>query len=435
MPIDIRNNQLYFDGCNTLELAEQYGTPLYLMSLSHMMEQVRRLKTALSDYPDYRIAYAAKAFLTTGMARIVERLGLGLDVVSEGELRVALAAGFPAERIEFNGNNKLDHELELALEAGIGRIILDGPDEAIRLHQLAKNKQQVAVLLRLTPGVAAEAHEYIVTGKQDSKFGFSLDSKELQATIDFCLKSEHIQLLGYHFHAGSQLMQTEVYTNSLAQVLGFTQHTYARTGFIPTELNIGGGFGIRYVASDQPLPYADFFEEIIPQLREFFASRGWDLPTLVTEPGRSIVGEAGISLYRIGSMKAIEGIRTYVSVDGGMSDNIRPALYQAKYSALIANRASEEANGIYTVTGKCCESGDIIAKDIGLASPQRDDILAVFSTGAYGYAMASNYNKMPLPAVVLLHAGRHELMVARQSLEDLIRNDKIPALLEELCES
>lgn len=431
--MDTRNGQLYIDGCNTVELTHKYGTPLYVISLSEIKRRIEEMKAALAPYPKSRIAYAGKAFLSTGMVRILERLNLCLDVVSGGELDTALSAGFPPERIEFNGNNKLEWELELAITQGIGRIIIDGYQELDLIRQIARqHKKKVAVLIRLTPGVAADSHDYIVTGKKDSKFGFPLDAPELKNTISEALADDWIDLLGFHFHVGSQLSHNEVYLDSLELVFRFLEELNQQTTFIPKELNIGGGFGIRYTEADERKPFSFFLDPIMKNIRQFFESHAWPLPELVTEPGRSIIGEAGTTLYTVGILKDIAGLRYYACVDGGMNDNIRPALYQAKYEAVLANRADETPDTKVTITGKICESGDILIKDIELPAPKRGDILAVFSTGAYGYSMASNYNKLPVPAVVLVYEGESELMVRRQTLDDLKQYDMIPRLVEQL---
>ena len=431
--MDIRNGHLFIDGCDTVDLARQYDTPLYVLSLSSIIERVDVMKHALRAYPKSRIAYAAKAFLSMGMVKILDKLDLCLDVVSGGELETALATGFPAEKIEFNGNNKLDWELEMAIESGIGRIIVDGYQEIERICQMARKQQQkVSVLIRLTPGVAADSHDYIVTGKKDSKFGFPLDAPELSQTIEQALSDEWVDLLGFHFHIGSQLDQNKVYLDSLDLVFPFLDQLYQDTGFIPTEMNIGGGFGIRYTDQDNRKAFSFFLNPIIDKITGFYHDRSWPLPELVTEPGRSIVGEAGTTLYTVGILKDIEGLRYYACVDGGMNDNIRPALYQAKYEAILANRADEQADTEVTITGKICESGDIIIKDALLPSPEINDILAVFSTGAYGYSMASNYNKLPVPAVVLVYQGKSELMIRRQSLADLRQYDLVPDIVSGL---
>ncbi|HHT21583.1 MAG TPA: diaminopimelate decarboxylase [Tissierellia bacterium] len=431
--MDIRNGTLYIDDCNTVELAKRYGTPLYVVSLSEIKARVDEMKTALKPYPKSRIAYAAKAFLSKGMVRILDKLDLCLDVVSGGELDTALATGFPPERIEFNGNNKLEWELELAISNGIGRIIIDGYQELDLIRQIARrHNSKVSVLIRLTPGVAADSHDYIVTGKKDSKFGFPLDAPELMQTISEAMADDSVDLIGFHFHVGSQLDQNKVYLDSLELVFRFLEDLNQQTGFIPREMNIGGGFGIRYTDEDDRKPFSFYLEPIMAQIRLFFDRHDWELPELVTEPGRSIIGEAGTTLYTIGILKDISGLRYYACVDGGMNDNIRPALYQAKYNAVLANRADAQADTKVTITGKICESGDILIKDIALPSPKRGDILAVFSTGAYGHSMASNYNKLPVPAVVLVYKGRSELLVRRQTLEDLRQYDMIPELVEQL---
>lgn len=424
---------LMIDGCDSVELAEKYGTPLYVLSLSHILSKVDELKQAFGDYPRFRIAYAGKAFLTLGMIDILKKLNLCLDVVSGGEFNTALQAGFPTENIEFNGNNKLDWELELAIKNNVGRIIVDGFQEVERIHRMAEKLQKkVSILFRLTPGVAGDSHDYIVTGKKDSKFGFPIGSRALEDSIDQALDSSFIDLLGFHMHVGSQLHDNEVYMKSLDILFDFFDSLHEQRGFIVKELNIGGGFGIRYNEEDEPKPYAFFIEPIIEKVKTYYSKRDWDLPELVTEPGRSIIGEAGTTLYRVGSLKDIEGLRYYVCVDGGMNDNIRPALYGAVYDAVLANKYHEPRDTTVTVTGKICESGDIIAKDILLAKPEVGDLLAVFSTGAYGYSMASNYNKLPVPAVALAYRGQSELMVRRQTLEDLNQYDLRPRMVDAL---
>lgn len=427
-------NTIYFDGCDVVELAAEYGTPLYLLSLSHIAEQVERLKSAFTDkYENTRIAYAAKALLTIGVARLFDRLGLCLDVVSGGELDCALRAGFPPERIEFNGNNKLPQEIDMAVKSGVGRIIIDGYEELSLIREAAKKYGATApVLVRLTPGIAADSHDYIVTGKKDSKFGFPLDSPALFETIREAMDCEHIDLLGFHFHIGSQLSDNTAYLQSLDMVFDLIEALYKEKGLIVRELNIGGGFGIRYTKEDVVKPFAYFFDPVMEKIEHFFEELGTQRPAIVTEPGRSLIGEAGMTLYTVGSIKDIPGIRTYVSIDGGMSDNIRPALYQAKYTFLNASRAAEESTQLVTISGKCCESGDILAKDIFLPPTQTGDILAARSTGAYNYAMASNYNKMPIPAMVLLSRGKHEILVRRQTFEELHERDQIPGCIEEL---
>jgi diaminopimelate decarboxylase len=426
----IKDNILYFDGCNTVELAKSYGTPLYVLSETAIVERCREIKeTFLNKYERTRAAYASKAFLTLAMCKIIEREGLCLDVVSGGELYTAIKADFPAERIEFNGNNKSLEELELAIDYNIGRIIVDGFDELDIIEDICRKKgKKTNILYRITPGVKSDSHDYIVTGKKDSKFGFPLDDDVIFPAIEKAINSPYVNFLGLHFHVGSQLHTNESHLNALNITLKLIKDLIERYDYVIKELNVGGGYGIRYTDADDRKPYAYFLDPIMEQIEEFSKNMNITRPDVVVEPGRSIVGEAGITLYTIGTIKDIKGVRKYVSVDGGMTDNIRPALYQAKYEGLIANKAGEPRNDLVTISGKCCESGDILIKDIYLPKAERGDILAVFSTGAYCYAMASNYNKNPMLATVLVKEGKSQVIVKRQTYEHMIANEIIPSL-------
>jgi diaminopimelate decarboxylase len=426
----IKDNILYFDGCNTVELAKSYGTPLYVLSETAIVERCREIKeTFLNKYESTRAAYASKAFLTLAMCKIIEREGLCLDVVSGGELYTAIKADFPAERIEFNGNNKSLEELELAIDYNIGRIIVDGFDELDIIEDICRKKgKKTNILYRITPGVKSDSHDYIVTGKKDSKFGFPLDDDVIFPAIEKAINSPYVNFLGLHFHVGSQLHTNESHLKALNITLKLIKDLIERYDYVIKELNVGGGYGIRYTDADDRKPYAYFLDPIMEQIEEFSKNMNITRPDVVVEPGRSIVGEAGITLYTIGTIKDIKGVRKYVSVDGGMTDNIRPALYQAKYEGLIANKAGEPRNDLVTISGKCCESGDILIKDIYLPKAERGDILAVFSTGAYCYAMASNYNKNPMLATVLVKEGKSQVIVKRQTYEHMIANEIIPSL-------
>lgn len=426
----IKDNILYFDGCNTVELAKSYGTPLYVLSEIAIVERCREIKeTFLNKYERTRAAYASKAFLTLAMCKIIEREGLCLDVVSGGELYTAIKADFPAERIEFNGNNKSLEELELAIDYNIGRIIVDGFDELDIIEDICRKKgKKTNILYRITPGVKSDSHDYIVTGKKDSKFGFPLDDDVIFPAIEKAINSPYVNFLGLHFHVGSQLHTNESHLKALNITLKLIKDLIERYDYVIKELNVGGGYGIRYTDADDRKPYAYFLDPIMEQIEEFSKNMNITRPDVVVEPGRSIVGEAGITLYTIGTIKDIKGVRKYVSVDGGMTDNIRPALYQAKYEGLIANKAGEPRNDLVTISGKCCESGDILIKDIYLPKAERGDILAVFSTGAYCYAMASNYNKNPMLATVLVKEGKSQVIVKRQTYEHMIANEIIPSL-------
>ena len=429
MCMEIRDNTLYFDGCDAAALAQTYGTPLYVYSQTALEGRFQALHTQFLDkWENTRAAYAAKAFCTPALLRLVRDAGLCVDVVSGGELTCALAAGFPPERIEFNGNNKLPAELELAVEHGVGRIIIDGLQELSLLESIcARRGKRMKVLYRVTPGVKADTHDYIITGKKDSKFGIPLDEDIIYPAIQAAIDSPWVDLLGLHFHVGSQLFEVRPYLEALEVVLGLVKETWERYGFAMTELNVGGGFGIRYT-DEAPRDYGWYLDPMMARIDAFFRDLGLPRPAVVTEPGRSVVGEAGITLYTVGSVKDIPGVRKYVSVDGGMTDNIRPALYQAKYRAIAANKAEAPAAETVTVCGKCCESGDILLRDAALPALEQGDILAVLSTGAYGYSMASNYNSNPIPAVVLVKEGRSGLMVRRQTWEDLLATSCDPGL-------
>lgn len=429
---EIKDGILYFDGCSTVELAEKYGTPLYVMSENDIEDKMQEIRDCfLNKYPNTRAAYASKAFCTMAMYKICEKEGFCIDIVSGGELYTAIKAGFPAERIEFNGNNKLPHEIEEALDYGIGRFIVDGLQEVALLEAICKEKGKTAnVLFRVTPGVAASTHDYITTGKKDSKFGIPLDEDVFFPQVEAAIKAEHINFLGLHFHVGSQLFDNAPFLQALDIILDKVSQIKERFNYDVKELNLGGGFGAVYIDEERK-SYEYFLTPMMERIEEFFAKLGMDRPAVVIEPGRSIVAEAGLSLYTIGSIKDIRDIRKYVSIDGGMTDNIRPALYQAEYEGVVANKASEPKNDKVTICGKCCESGDILIKDCLITNTAKaGDLFAIFSTGAYGFSMASNYNSNPVPAVVLVKDGESEIIVKRQSYENMISNQVIPELLK-----
>ena len=429
---EIKDGILYFDGCSTVDLAKQYGTPLYVMSEGDIEDKMREIKTCFLDkYPNTRAAYASKAFCTMAIYKICEKEGFCIDIVSGGELHTAIKAGFPAERIEFNGNNKLLHEIEEALDYGIGRFIVDGLQEVALIEAICKEKGKTAnILFRVTPGVAASTHDYITTGKKDSKFGIPLDEDVFFPQVEAAIKAEHINFLGLHFHVGSQLFDNAPFLQALDIILDKVAEIKKRFDYDIKELNLGGGFGATYIDEERK-PYAYFLAPMMERIEAFFTELGVERPAVVIEPGRSIAAEAGLSLYTIGSIKDIRDIRKYVSVDGGMTDNIRPALYQAEYEGLVANKASEPKDDKVTICGKCCESGDILIKDCMITGTAKaGDLFAMFSTGAYGFSMASNYNSNPIPAVVLVKDGKSELIVKRQSYDDMIKNQLMPEMLK-----
>lgn len=431
MKPDIRNGILYFDGCSATELAKTYGTPLYVYSETDIVSRFSSLReTFLKPWENTRVAYACKAFCTPAMLKLVAREGMCIDVVSGGELYTAIRADFPAERIEFNGNNKLPSELELAVEYGIGRIIIDGLQELALLEAICKAKnKRMKVLYRVTPGVKADTHDYIITGKKDSKFGIPLDEEIIYPCIQAAIQSEWVDFLGIHFHVGSQLFEVRPYLEALEYSLTLMKETHERFGHTMTELNVGGGFGVTHTTEERQ-DYGYFLTPIMERIDAFSKELGVPRPAVVIEPGRSIVAEAGMSLYTIGSIKDIPGVRKYVSIDGGMTDNIRPALYQAVYTGLVANKADQPVEDVVTVCGKCCESGDILIRDISIPAVEAGDLFAIFSTGAYGFSMASNYNHAPIPAVVLVKEGKSDLIVKHQSYDQLIENAVIPERLK-----
>ena len=429
---EIKDGRLFFDGCDLTQLAEGFGTPLYVYSQNVIKARAAELREAFLDgHPKNRVAYAAKAFCCTAMLKLAEKEGLCVDVVSGGELFTAIKAGFPAERIEFNGNNKTEDELKMAVGYGIGRIIVDSLQELDLLEKICRAAcRKARVLLRITPGVRADSHDYIVTGKKDSKFGIPLDDDVILPYVKKALDSEWIDFLGLHYHVGSQLFDNSAHLAALDIALDLALKIFDSFGYAVEEINLGGGFGIQYTMEERK-PYRYFLEPLMARVSDFCAAHGEFSPALVIEPGRSLVGEAGVQLYTVGSTKDIRGVRNYAAVDGGMWDNIRPALYGAKYDALLANRADEPATKTVTVCGKCCESGDILIRDIELPAPKAGDVLAVFSTGAYGYSMASNYNRNTVPGVVFIRGGRAEWAVKPQTYEYITALDVIPDSLSE----
>lgn len=428
---DVNNGHLYIGGCDTVELAKQYGTPLYVMDEGY----IRKIMGAYIDAVKKsgiggKVLYASKACLTLALCKIAEQEGLGLDVVSSGELYTAVKADFPRERIYMHGNNKSESDIEFAVKEGIGSIIIDNFYEIDLIDKYAKQYEKtVNVSLRIKPCIEAHTHDYIKTGTIDSKFGLGLDDGKAMEAIKQILRNDNLHFLGFHSHIGSQIFELEPFRMAVDVLIDFALKVQKETGYLVKELNFGGGFGITYTSEDSPLEPHEYLQALITRLKERCEAENIPAFDFVIEPGRSIVGESGITLYTIGSIKDIEGVRKYVSVDGGMGDNPRYALYQAKYDATIANKADEVKSETVSIAGRCCESGDMLIYDIDLQSPKTGDILAVFSTGAYNFSMASNYNKLPVPPVVLVKDGKSELMVKPQSFEDLLRNDVIPGWL------
>lgn len=422
---------LEIGGVDTVELVKTFGTPLYVMDEALIRRRARAFVEAFRRTGlKFQVAYASKAFCTMAMCRLAEQEGLSLDVVSDGELHTALSAGFPAERIHFHGNNKTPFEIEMGLDAGIGCFVADNFTELGLLNEIAGAKGKTAnVLLRVTPGVEAHTHEFISTGQADSKFGFDIGTGQAKRAAAMAKEMPNLNLRGLHAHIGSQIFEVEGYRLTIERLAQFAAEVRRELGVVFSVLNVGGGFGIRYVEGDRPLAPETFVQAIADAVRNEFAKADYPLPEVWIEPGRSIVGDAGTTLYTVGSQKDIPGVRKYVAVDGGMSDNIRPALYDAKYEAILANRANEAPEEVVSIAGKACESGDMLIWDLPLPKVETGDILAVFCTGAYNYSMASNYNRIRRPAVVFVMDGRADLVVRRESHEDLTRNDVIPERL------
>ncbi|OBY80672.1 diaminopimelate decarboxylase [Paenibacillus sp. KS1] len=425
------DGHLEIGGCDVTELKQQFGTPLYIFDEALVRERCEQYMEAFRESGlTFQVAYASKAFCTTAMCRLVDQEGLSLDVVSEGELYTALQAGFPAQRIHFHGNNKTPEEIEMALDARIGCFVVDNFTELKLLNAICQERNQyVPVLLRVTPGVEAHTHEYISTGQTDSKFGFDIGNGTALEAVRHAADATHLELLGIHSHIGSQIFETEGFQMAVERVAQFARGVKEQLGIAFRVVNLGGGFGIRYVEGDTPLHVRDYVKAITDAVKQHFADIGECLPEIWVEPGRSIVGEAGTTLYTVGSVKDIPGVRKYVAVDGGMTDNPRPALYESRYEALLANRATNEYTETVSIAGKCCESGDMLIWDAVLPAVQQGDLLAVSCTGAYNYSMASNYNRIPRPAVVFVHNGEADIVVRRESHEDIVRNDFIPARL------
>lgn len=421
----IEGNNLIIGGIKAKDLAKDYGTPLYVMDEQLLIDNCRDyVKYFKVNSENNRVAFAGKAFLTLEMCRLIDREGLYLDVVSGGELYTAYKANFPMEKIYFHGNNKTLEEIEFGIKLGVGRFIVDNLWEMTKINEISEKYNKVQkVYLRLTPGIEAHTHEYIKTGQIDSKFGFAPVGNIIMDAIKKALELENIELVGLHCHIGSQIFETEPFADAAEVMINFINNIRQETGHMIEELDLGGGFGIYYSEGDKPKETKEYCDTILNRVNEVCNKLSLKKPILTIEPGRSIVANAGTTLYTIGSIKEIPGVRKYLAIDGGMTDNIRPALYEAKYEALIANKASVNIESKVTVAGKCCESGDILLQDINLQEAESGDILAVLSTGAYGFSMSSGYNKNLRPAVVFVRNGEAKVVCKRQSYEELLINE------------
>jgi diaminopimelate decarboxylase len=421
---------LSIGGCDTVDLARQFGTPLYVLDEECFRNNCRFYYQSFVQKYGAAVTYAGKALLNLAVCRLVYEEGLGLDVASGGELYTALQAGFPMEKIYFHGNNKSIAELTMALEAGIGRFMVDNFHELELLNDLAGQAGvQAGVILRVAPGVEAHTHEYIKTGQIDSKFGLAIETGQAIDGVKRILKLSSLSFKGVHCHIGSQIFELDSYAHAASVMMDFTRQVYEQTGVAISELDLGGGLGIYYAEGDQPKPVQEYADVIMDVVRKRANEYDLPLPQVIVEPGRSICGPAGTTLYTVGAVKDIPGIRKYVTVDGGMSDNPRPALYRSRYEACLANKPGRPADDLVSVAGKCCES-DILIWDIALPEAEPGDILAVSCTGAYNYSMAMNYNRLPKPAMALVNDGRADLIVRRENYVDLLRNDLVPERLE-----
>jgi len=416
---------LIIGGCDTIELAAKFGTPVYIFDEFSLRSKCKEFKAEFGQrYADTTVIYACKAFINGALALILNEEGLGLDAVSAGELGIAQSAGFPLDRVYFHGNNKSAEEIRLALEWHIGRIVVDNFHELEMLGEMAKEPGYIPdILLRLSPGVDLHTHKYIATGVVDSKFGFPLASGE--EAVAQAMSAPNLNLVGLHFHLGSLIFEVEPYQESIELILNFAAEMKQKYGFELKELNIGGGFAIQYVLDSPAPPIAVYAEAIASKIISKCQELHLALPRLIIEPGRAIVGQAGVALYKVGVVKDIPGVRCYVSVDGGMADNIRPALYGAKHEAVIANKMLEREMGRVTIAGKFCEPGDILVRDINLPPVSAGDIIAIPDSGAYCLPQASNYNASLKPAVVLVKEGKARLIRRRETFADLTKCDLV----------
>ncbi|MGI8315418.1 diaminopimelate decarboxylase [Halobacillus mangrovi] len=416
---------LMIGGVSARSLADHYGTPLYVYDVDQIRTNARAfIETFKKQNVPAQVAYASKAFSSIAMLQVARQEGLSLDVVSQGELHTALEAGFPVEKIHMHGNNKSISELEMAVKHNIGCIVIDNFYEIELLGAILEERNsEIDVLLRVTPGIEAHTHDYILTGQEDSKFGFDLSSGQAEEAFLKVLDHPKIKMKGLHCHIGSQIFETSGFEMATRKLFSTLEDWRDRFDFTAEVVNLGGGFGIQYTKEDAPLDLDQYAHALIKEVKDLSEQSNYPLPEIWIEPGRAIVGEAGVTLYTVGSIKEIPGVRTYVSVDGGMTDNIRPALYQAKYEAVLADKMNHQKEKKYSVAGKCCESGDMLIWDVELPKVEHQDLLAVFSTGAYGYAMANNYNRFQKAAVVFVENGQHQMVVRRETFQEMTRHD------------
>lgn len=416
---------LTFAGFDTVELAEKYGTPLYLMDESKIREHAREYREALKEFfPEGSVPeFASKAFSVKRIYEIMAEEKIDIDVVSPGEIFTAMQAGYPMQNCFFHGNNKTDSDIEFAIKNGVGFFVADNTEELYAISRIAKeNGITQKLLLRISPGIDPHTHKKISTGSVESKFGIAIETGQALEAVKLTLELDSVELIGFHCHIGSQIFESEPFCTAAEIMLKFIKDVSQGLGYTASMLNLGGGFGVRYVETD-PVSYRDKIKELSDMISAYCAENGMEVPIIHLEPGRSLVADAGMTLYSVGSVKEITGYKNYVSIDGGMTDNPRYTLYESEYTVINASKASAAADYTATIAGRCCESGDLIQENVSIAKPLRGDIIAVLTTGAYNYSMASNYNRVPRPPVVMLNENGSYIAVRRETYEDLVALD------------
>ncbi|MBQ7045194.1 MAG: diaminopimelate decarboxylase [Clostridia bacterium] len=424
--ISVKDGVLYFAGANTVELAKEYKTPLYLMDENKIRNNCRVYLNAMNKYfgANAMPLYASKAASFKKIYEIMKDEGMGIDVVSSGEIYTALKAGFNLKNAYFHSNNKTDEDINFAMENGVGYFVVDNKEELDAINQIAKERSLTqSILLRLTPGIDTHTYEAVNTGKVDSKFGTAIETGQAEKMVEYTLTLSNIKLCGFHCHIGSQVFESDTFIRGSKIMLEFIATVKAKFGFVTEQLDLGGGYGVRYLDSHPTIDIADNIRQVAECIKSTAAELNIEIPKILLEPGRSIVADAGMTLYTVGTVKEITGYKNYTSIDGGMTDNPRFALYGSPYTILPASRMNDTADFVSDVVGRCCESGDIIQKDVTLPKAKRGDILAVCTTGAYNYSMASNYNRITRPAVVMIKDTKPYVAVKRESLEYLTEND------------
>lgn len=420
------NGHLFISGCDTVDLAKEYGTPLYVMSEDKVRDVCRSYKSSIDRFYGGLGApiYASKAFCCKEILRVAASEGFDIEVVSGGELYTALAAGIEPSKIHFQGNNKSIEEIEYAVSSKVGNMVADNPTDLRKINDVSRALGVVTdITLRITPGIDAHTHEFIKTGQIDSKFGLTLQNGDAAKAVELALGYKNVSLKGLHCHIGSQILDTEPFVHAARVMLEFYNEIKINHGVDLESLNLGGGFGIAYTENDRAIDFGRYIEEVSKTIHSTCEELGINIPKIYIEPGRSVVGEAGITLHTVGNVKEIPGVRNFIAVDGGMYENIRYALYKAEYTCLIANKVNKPKDYTATICGKCCESSDFIQENTSIQNPVEGDILAVLATGAYNYAMASNYNRNPRPACVFVSKGKSRIAIKRESYADIVKND------------